>query len=220
MSTASSEVPGESAPAAPGTTASIRKVLFGESFIEKAILLLLTALITGMAVPLTITWINANETRRQQIINEAKGRNEALLAAQSKLLDDFSETIFIIQTLALDVSWHGSPAYENKEMQKKAYDRYSDQIISHISRWRAQIARARILASQEVAKKMRDYFEIMFLQDAEIVQLYNRQATSTEWQSRHAKSETMLDTADNLLAELARDTGISRAAVRLNADRR
>ncbi|HEY0568126.1 MAG TPA: hypothetical protein VGD13_08370 [Xanthobacteraceae bacterium] len=220
MSTATSEVPGESAPAAPPTAFSIRKVLFGESFIEKAILLLLTALITGMAVPLTITWINAHETRRQQIINEAKARNEALLAAQSKLLEDFSETIFIVQTLALDVSWHGSPAYENKEMQKKAYDRYSDQIIGHISRWRAQIARARILASQEVAKKMRDYFEIMFLQDAEIVQLYNRQANSTEWQSRHAKSETMLDTADNLLAELARDMGISRAAVRLTADRR
>lgn len=214
--TGTSESQAESA--APSTT--IRKVLFGESFIENAILLLLTAVITGIAVPLTITWINANETRRQQTINEAKARNESLLVAQSKLLDDFSETIFLIQTLALDVSWHGYPGYENKEMQKKAYDRYSDQIIGHISRWRAQIARARILASQEVAKKMRDYFEIMFLQDAEIVQLYNRQASSAEWKSRHTKSENMLDTADNLLAELAADMGVSRAAVRVNSDKR
>ena len=199
---------------APAPRISLRKVLGSESFVEKAALLLLTALITGMLVPLAIGWINANETRRQQAVNEARTRNDALVAAQSRLLDEFTETISTIQTLALDVSWHGIPDVANPEMQKRAYERYSDQIIGHIARWRAEVAKARILASPQVAEKMYRHFADMFDQDLEIVKLMNRHADAAEWNARHSKSEEFLVKGEALLGELARDMGLSRPAPR------
>jgi hypothetical protein len=112
------------------------------------------------------------------------------------------------------VSWYGIPEVANPEMQKRAYDRYSDQIIGHIARWRAEVAKARILASPQVAEKMHQHFADMFEQDLEIAKLINRHADAAEWDARHGKSEEFLVKGEALLGELARDMGLWRPAPR------
>src|SRR5258708_6960014 len=114
----------------------VRRVLKSDSFVEKAFLLILTAVLSGLFVPLVI-----------KTVDRAREGREAIARAQAKLFDDASETILTCETLMLDVSWFGTPRAKNVDMQKKAFERYTEKSVDLISKWRAQSSRAQALAS-------------------------------------------------------------------------
>ena len=88
----------------------IPDVFLSASFLEKLVLLLVTALISGLLVPLVVKSIEAT-----------RARNNAILEAQTAFLDDISETILTLETLILDISFYGK--HGNTEMQEKAFER-------------------------------------------------------------------------------------------------
>src|ERR1700736_3797769 len=127
--------------------AAFRATVTNESFLEKIILLVLTAILSGLAVPVIVTYINAQSVARQKeeddkkaamqkaadqakadqqkVIDEHRARQEALVQSQSRLLLDFSDVVLSYATLALDVSWFGSDYLENRALQERALARYS-----------------------------------------------------------------------------------------------
>src|SRR4051794_27464018 len=97
----------------------IRKILLGESFIEKASLLILTALISGLLIP----YIGNN-------IQSKKAKNDIVFQNQSKLLDDIAKTLLTYETLVLDVSWYKSNSLiEDSFIHQKAYERYTNKVV-------------------------------------------------------------------------------------------
>ena len=76
------------------------------SFVEKAALLLLTVILSGIAVPLAVNWLNANDAERKKVLEIAKAKEDANIGARHALLNEFSDVLLTYETLALDVSWY------------------------------------------------------------------------------------------------------------------
>ena len=177
----------------------IRKALTGESFVEKVALLLLTASLSGLIVPIVIG-----------SLQETQARNEAILQAQSKLLNDVSETIITYETLILDITWFKTKAVLNEEMHQKAFAKYSDRVVDLIATWRAHSARARTLVSPTISARI-DYFLSKALdeQDMPINTLYRNKADPELWEKQHQRNREMLEEANNLITEITNDMKLS-----------
>jgi hypothetical protein len=196
--TMSTEPPQDS----PAVKNALLRVLRSDSFIEKAFLLILTAVLSGLVVPLVIKSIDTASAGRTEIAR-----------AKAKLFDDFSETIMSCEALALDVSWYGTTDAKNVDMQIKAFDRYSERVVDLIARWRTLSARAQTLASPDVAQKV-DKFQRRFFdeQDSPMVSKWikcSKTRDSCDWTQQHDTNMGMLAEANELISELGHDLGLS-----------
>jgi hypothetical protein len=142
-------------PNTPGPVAKgvLNRALTSESFVEKVVLLLLTAALSGIIIPIFINQLNAQAEQQLKIREAIKAKNEAVLQAQAKLWDEFSEVVLTYETLALDVSWYRNPLGLDESRYAKAYERYSDRIVDLLSRWRALASRAETLVSPSISKQ-------------------------------------------------------------------
>jgi hypothetical protein len=175
-------------------------VLKSESFVEKCLLLVLTAVLSGIVVPLIIKSVDSHREHRENLIR-----------AQAKLFDDISETILTCETLMLDVSWFGTAQARNPEMQKKSFDRYVEQSVGLVAKWRAQSSRAETLVSPKISEKLAA-FQIRFFreQDTPTNRLWTTCGTDCDWRPQHKTNENMLVEANGVVAELATDLGLTK----------
>jgi hypothetical protein len=167
-------------------------------FWEKIALLLATAIVSGIVVPLIIKQTDESHSRRA-----------AVSQAQEQLFRDVSETMLTFETLALDVSWFGSIGTKDSVNQQRAYVRYNERTVDLVARWRAQAARARTLTSPEVSKKLDAMLADVFrTQDSPMVSLWTSCGTKCDWTSQHRINEKMLGVANQFIEDLARDLGL------------
>jgi hypothetical protein len=203
-----------------------RKAVTSESFVEKAILLLLTACLTGLLAPLLVGQFNRTAAERQKERDEEaavrqkeleaiKATNASILQAQSKLIDDAAETILSLETLILDVSWYMQPKVANKDQHNKAFERYVARSVELYGRWRAIISRSQSLASPAISKKLSDFLVKVFgEQDTPMSELVGKNAPAGEWEKVHGRNVRLTDEAFSLIAELRSEMGLSRANLR------
>lgn len=203
----------------------LRRALGSVSFVEKAGLLLLTALLSGVLIPLCFMYLEARSTTRERIqaqqaserarqLEADRERDKAILEAQSEMLMQFSDVLMTYETLALDVSWYGTPDIDNDAMLAAAYQRYSEQTPELLTRWRLQASRASILVDPLIAQKMSLFLmDVMAEQDLNLNRLYSQGASAPDWQQQHEISNEMLNRANGLFRELAEDIGITRESL-------
>ncbi|WP_218510257.1 hypothetical protein, partial [Variovorax sp. dw_308] len=181
----------------PDSRPSPFAVVRSDTFKEKALLLLLTAVLSGVCVP----WVVKS-------IDEARESRAAVSRAQAKLFDDISETILTYETLVLDVSWFGTKEAKNAEMQRKAFERYSEKVVELVAKWRAQASRAQTLASKSTAAKLDKLLErVFFKQDTPTNKLWTCDR-DCNWQKQHEENIRMLGEANRIIEDLARDLGL------------
>lgn len=193
----------------------LRKVLTSEAFIEKVFLLLLTVILSGLAIPYVLSRINASDSARQQILAESRARQEALIQAQSNLLNDFSDVVLTYETLALDVSWYGTSFARNDELLEKSFTRYNDQLVELISKWRILASRAQVLAAPGIGEEMLIFLnqKVFLEQDEPIVRLYHQNASSAEWDRQHKANQKMLEEANQLIVHLAEGMNLTETSL-------
>jgi lantibiotic modifying enzyme len=168
------------------------------SFWEKVALLVATAILSGLVIPLVIKGTD-----------EARARKSGVSQAQEQLYRDVSKTVLTLQTLVLDVSWFGSTEGKNSEMQKQAFSRYNERVVDLVADWRTQIARATTLTSPEIAKKLTNFLNEVFLtQDIPTVQQWTKCSIDCDWSNQHRINEGMLGKANALVVDLAKDLGL------------
>jgi hypothetical protein len=103
----------------------VRNALTSESFVEKVALLLLTALLSGFLLPYAIARYNNEASARQKADDFARLKNDSILQAQAKLVEDFATIVLTYETLALDVSWYKTKAGRDEKLYQAAYAKYS-----------------------------------------------------------------------------------------------
>ena len=166
-------------------------------------MLLITALLSGIIIPYVMASLQAKRTQ-----------DEAILRAQTQLLDDVSRTILTYETLAADVTWFKHADAKNDEMHEKAFRRYNERAVDVIAEWRSLSAKSQTLVSPTVSAKISEFLKRMFLeQDTPMMKLYRDKASDDAWQNQHAKNEKMIGEANELIAEIANDMGIAKAAL-------
>lgn len=177
----------------PGNTSAVLKTLSNESFIEKFILLILTVLLSGLIIPYVTSEIQRRKTR-----------NDILIQAQTKLLDDVTRTIMTYETLLLDISWYQTPDGYNREMHRKAFNRYSDRATELLTDWRVESLKARYLSSILISNRLDSLQQEMFrLQDSPMNILYREDSSVVKWQKLHSINGKMASDARRLIYDLA-----------------
>ncbi|MFO0699261.1 MAG: hypothetical protein U0236_08535 [Nitrospira sp.] len=170
------------------------------AFWEKIVLLVVTALVSGIVIPLIL-----------KQADESRARRAAIVAAQEQLYREASETMLTLQTLALDVSWYGTSQAKDEDNQRRAYSRYSDRVVELVARWRVQIARAKSLTSPDIANKLAQMLHTFFkVQDTPMVHAWKTCSTKCDWEELHQHNEVQLGATSALIEELARDLGLIR----------
>lgn len=190
------------APEQAATNSPKKPLLDRQSFFEKLLLLLITAILTGLLIPYL--------TGRMQ---EQKAKAESLAQARAKLFEEASLVILSYETYLLDISWFKDPRADNIAMHEAAYHRYNEKAPEFLSTWRAVAAKAQTLASNEVANKLIAFhLEALKIQDTKMNELYNNKRTSTEeWRKLHNLNADMIGKANALISELAIDLDLAPA---------
>jgi len=197
----------------PEVQASVlRNVLTSESFLEKVALLLLTAVLSGFLLPYAIARYNNGVAARLKAADLARAKNDSIVQAQSKLVEDFANVVFTYETLAVDVSWYKTGAGKDDKLYQKAYERYSDKIVDLLSTWRSLSARSQTLTSPSVSSKINAFqLRVFAEQDTPMSRLNRRDASTKEWEEQHLRNEQMLGEAHALVSEIMDDVGLSKS---------
>jgi hypothetical protein len=191
---------------------AIRSALTSESFIEKAAVIVLTALLSGLIVPYFIARYNNYASALQRANDLARSKNESILQAQSKMIEDFATVVLTYETLALDVSWYKTKDGKDEKLYEKAYVRYSDRIADLLSNWRSLAARSQALTSPAISAKMNAFQRRVFLeQDTPMNTLNRSHGTEEQWTVQHTRNEEMIEEAGRLISEIMRDLGLSKS---------
>jgi len=176
---------------------SIFAALWTTSFIEKAALLLLTAVLSGLLIPVV-----------SRVMEEHREKNVALSRSQTKLFEEMSEVLLTYETLALDVSFFGTKNAKNPELQRKAFKRYSERTVDLVARWRVQTARAQTLTSPKVAAMFDEFLitSIFTEQDSPMNLLWKDcNVECSTWDQQHLVNIKILTWSNALVAKVATD---------------
>lgn len=170
-----------------------------ESFIQNAILIMLTAVISGVFIPIVSDKIQKRDSH-----------NDIILQSRAKLLDDITDLLFKYESLALDVSWYGmAGSSRNEELLRKSFAKYSDQTGEILASWRSLTSKARNLASVHVVKQLENFETKLTDQDAQITYLFNLKFNDGDnWSKRHDLDGKMVVEARELLELLAVDMNL------------
>lgn len=184
---------------------TISQALGSASFIEKAVLLVLTAATSGVLIPYVGDKIQVTKTQ-----------NEVVMQAKAKLLDDVTNTIITYQYLAGDVSFYKSDsALVNDKMQAMAFERYSNKVVDLMAQWGVEIAKAKTLVSPAISDKLEKFMDkVLTEQEPKLVMLYSNNAPVEEWIKMNELTGKMYEEAKKLIAELAIDLKLTNADIK------
>lgn len=82
------------------------EVLRAPAFLEKLVLLLITAALTGVLVPVVSGWLSEARFREQKVFEAELQRQRDIVSAQSDLLKRLSALLWEFQLMNIDVSFY------------------------------------------------------------------------------------------------------------------
>ena len=128
-----------------------------KAFLQKIILIILTALISGFGIPYVLKIIEERKLREQRKFEADLARQGKIIEAQSKLLDDLSQLLWKWRYLAKKVVYYG--ALEDTERYQLARKQYEENVWDILNELRAEISRSRRLISEHAYAELNSLYE-------------------------------------------------------------
>lgn len=132
---------------------------FDQAFLEKIILLLLTAAITGFGIPYILKRIEERKLREQKKFEADLSRQEKIIDAQSKLLDDLSQLLWKWRYLAKKVVYYGALGKTERERYDLARKQYDESSWDILQEFRSVISRSRRLVSEHAYERLNSLYD-------------------------------------------------------------
>jgi len=178
-----------------------------QAFIEKIILLILTALITGFGIPYVLKRVEERKLREQKKSEAELARQGKIIEAQDKLLDDLSSILWKWRYLAKKVVYYG--AEENTERYEIARKQYDEEVWDILNEFRTEISKSRRLVSENAYEKLDSLYDYIVSDlDVEINQIIRTDKPEVEKSLEIAErfsvevSKKLDDAMDDLASEL------------------
>ena len=188
----------------------ILEVILSESFIQAALLLVLTALLTGLLAPL----INANMAHRkfkQQRLFEADlARQNKIIEAQSQLLEEIEQLVWDYYVRAIAVGWYTCEDKDETKYQE-SFEKYDTSTWEFYTNMQRALSKARRLASPRMQQQLQDLYEVLRALDANLINLVKSRATEDVWNAFYTSLRSEhADEIKRVMNLLAEDLGLSR----------
>ena len=178
-----------------------------QDFLEKIILLVLTALMTGFGIPYVLKRIEERKLREQKKFEADLARQGKIIDAQAKLLDDLSCLLWKWRYLAKKVVYYG--AQKNMEHYTLAKKQYEESVWDILNEFRIEISRARRLVSERAYEGLDSLYKyVVHDLDVKITDVIRDDELDVEKSSAIAErfsvevSKKLDDAIDNLASEL------------------
>lgn len=207
-------------------------MIFTQEFLEKAILLLLTAGLSGFFIPYTLKQIDERKLREQKNIDarrlqeqkefdalklqEQKKfdadliRQNQLLEAQAELLDTLSRLLWELQLLALAVSYY--KVHPDQEKHEDAFKEYDEKSWILFTKIRCEISKATRLASKKKYDALMFFFDEQLIEnmDEKLMKLIKNNALPEDWKKYYDwVIKDLPQKIDNIVTSLAEELKLS-----------
>ncbi|MDJ0678025.1 MAG: hypothetical protein QNJ36_22025 [Calothrix sp. MO_167.B42] len=195
-----------------------------QDFLEKFLLLLLTASLSGFLIPYVLKQVDARKLREQNIEEERKfrekrvfeayiARQTKIIEAQSQLLENLAKELWEFELLAISVSYYKS--HNKEEKYKTAWQEYDDKAWTYFGTIRSQISKASYLSSSETHRALINlYKNILIKLDSDLVHLVENDADILEWKKHHnSVQQSIGETTDQVLDLLANELRLSQEVI-------
>ena len=143
----------------------ILDVLFSQSFAEKAFLLILAAVLTGILVPYINAKLAHRKFKEQRLFEAAIARQNKIIDSQNGLLSELERLVHMFQLRALAVAWYkihdrNSSKYEESRIA------YEDNAWEFFINMQTTIGKASRLTSPDVHKELEKFYGDMRKMDS------------------------------------------------------
>ena len=187
------------------------------SFIDSVILILITAIISGLLIPIIKSNMDQRKYREQKKFEQELYRQGKRIEAQAKLLEDLNDLLWEFQLLSLEpASFRLQGDQENGEDSSK---KYREEALGLLNKIRSQVGKARSLASPEIYQKLLGIYQGLanrldpWLQRLE----ENQNASKDDWREyEDYVSKEVVQQIEDTVNLLAWDLGLARPPVENN----
>ena len=180
------------------------------SFIEKTLLLLATAALSGFLIPIVTQEIASRNYEQQKRFDAELTRQGEIIQAQVGLLEKLSDLVWEYQLLVIDVSYYQS--FENEDYYVAAVSKFNENSGPLLGKIRAEISKALRLTSFETYEDLKAlyYDNLINNIDAQLGYLIAIGGTKDEWSNFNLYAVYGLsDEVDNVLSSLAIEIQLS-----------
>lgn len=137
-------------------------------FLEKLVLLVVTAGLTGFLVPFVLKRVDDRKARDQKVIEALLARQAKLIEAQASFLDEIARALWDWRYCLMKVTYFGSLGL-NKEYEAAAAE-YRTALWPLLSKFRFLASRARYLVSDATYIRLRAYYQQIIERDKVLMQ--------------------------------------------------
>jgi hypothetical protein len=187
----------------------IGEVVKSPSFVEHALLLILTAVLTGLLVPF-INAILADQKFREQRRFEAElARQAKIIDAQNELLGELEKIVYGFQLRALALAWYKTQD-KNSAKYQESLKAYEDSSWVFFSDMHTRLGKARRLTSPKVYEELEKFYSALRELDSNLVKLVRKDTTEEEWKAFSALIQQSGGQTEHIMNLLAQDYGLSK----------
>jgi len=138
-----------------------------QEFIENVGLLVLTASLTGVLVPLIFRRIDERKFQRQKTFEAELARQNTIIDAQAKFIERLSDALWEYQLLALGVTYYY--LVDNQEIYNKVAEIYYESTAPALIKIRSEISKSlRLVPLQQYKELKRFYYEELLMIEQEV----------------------------------------------------
>lgn len=180
------------------------QLLKSESFIQSLLLLVTTAALTGVLVPLIKGYMDDRKFRQQKLFEAELARQGKVIEAQVQLLERLAQLLWDFQLLAIAVTYYKTLPDEKR--YQPAFDEYDKQSWVFFSKIRTEISKARRLTSEKTYQGLLKYYEEWLMKnDSALMSLVKRRASHEDWLDHHNLLFNGAEETDKIMTQLAEE---------------
>ncbi|MGH7769325.1 MAG: hypothetical protein ACREQP_17915 [Candidatus Binatia bacterium] len=189
---------------------TVFEVLASAGFLEKALLLIVGAALTGIIVPVVKSRMDKRRFEQQKIFEADLARQAEIVKARAQFLRDLVDPIWQFQLLALQISYD---SYSEEKFQG-ALAKYDEHSWQHLMRIRAIVGGARWFTSEPAYHALTEFVDGWLIHEIDMELMKRRRSGKAadwtdfnQWLYSESRNRT-----DALLVILAEDFGLAPAA--------
>ena len=194
----------------------MNQLLNSQDFIEGLALLLVTALLTGILVPLVKLFFDYSNFRKQKLFEDQLARQNNVIESQIIFLETISTLLWEFHTMIAKVSYYQTRELgsenDNSALAKSAIKEYEEHFWELvIQKIQVEISKSRRLISPPVYQRLKTiYTDVISGVDKELVSLIEKGASKEEWTKFHDErlKQVFVNEIDDTLLMLAEDMNL------------
>lgn len=184
------------------------------TFGQNVLLIFITAVIVGLAVPLVKGVMDRQRDRRQRLFEVALDRDSKVVERQYELVKELSQEAWAIVGLTMPVTYYKSVKEATKF--ESAWNRYETEWFPTMLRFRALVSQARRLVSPGVHGELVSLFDYWFRESDPQLSAKVRAGgdDTSSWEAQHQERLAFVfSETERVLGLTAEDVGIVRTGL-------